>query len=85
MLKSVLVEINNSKVYSVPLIARNLNISESMIEDIVEQLVRMGYLAEDLGSPSCETKCSGCYVTSCNVVPIKMITITNKGKKLLSM
>lgn len=85
MLKSVLMEINNSKIYSVPLIARSLNISENMVEDIVDQLVRMGYLAEDLGSPSCETKCSGCYVTSCNVVPIKMITITDKGKNLLNI
>lgn len=84
MLKDVLKEINNSKIYSKSAIGKNLNISEEMVEELVNQLVRMGFLKEDLGSPACESKCSGCHITSCNVIPIKMFSITEKGKKLLN-
>lgn len=83
MLQDVLKEIKNSKVFSIALISKNLNISKSMVEGLVEQLIRMGYLSEDLGSPTCETKCSGCSISSCNVIPIKMISVTKKGDKLL--
>lgn len=84
MLKNILYEINNSRVYSKPLIGKNLNISETMVEELVAQLIRMGYIAEDLGSPSCQSKCSGCSISSCKTIPIKMLSITEKGKRLLS-
>lgn len=84
MLKKVLYEINNSRVYSKALIGKNLNISETMVEDLVNQLIRMGYIDEDLGSPTCESKCSGCSISSCKTIPIKMLSITEKGKKLLN-
>lgn len=84
MLKKVLYEINNSRVYSKALIGKILNISETMVEDLVNQLIRMGYIDEDLGSPTCESKCSGCSISSCKTIPIKMLSITEKGKKLLN-
>lgn len=84
MLKEVLREIKEVKVYSKPLIAHNLKISEDILEDMLSQLIRMGYLSEDLGSPTCESKCSGCHVSSCSTTPIKMLSVTNKGEKLLS-
>lgn len=83
MLKDVLKEIKEVKVYSKPLIAHNLHISEEALDDMLRQLIRMGYLSEDLGSPTCESKCSGCHVSSCNTIPIKMLSITKKGEKLL--
>jgi len=84
MLKNVLKEINEAKVFSKALIGNNLNISEGMVDDIVNQLIRMGYVIEDLGSPTCESKCSGCSISSCKTTPIKMLSISPKGKQLLA-
>lgn len=83
MLKDVLKEISKSNIFSKSTISKNLNISELMVEELVNQLIRMGYLEEDLGSPTCESKCSGCHITSCNLIPIKMFSVTEKGKNLL--
>ncbi len=84
MLKSILKEIHKARVFSIPLIAKNLNISEALVEEAIDQLSRMGYIVEDMGSPTCETKCSGCSMKSfCNIIPLKTISITEKGKHLL--
>lgn len=83
MLKDILKEISNASIFSVPNISKSLNISEDMVNELVGQLVRMGYLIEDMGSPTCETKCSGCFVSSCNTIPLKMYSVSTKGKSLL--
>jgi len=80
MLLNVLKEIKEARLYSKSHMARNLNISEEILEDMVQQLIRMGYIKEDLGSPTCESKCSGCSISSCNTIPIKMISLTEKGE-----
>lgn len=86
MLKNVLKEINDSTIYSIANISRQLNISEEMVEELVGQLIRMGYLVEDLGSTTCESTCSGCSFSSlCNKTKIKTMGITEKGKILLKM
>ena len=83
MLKNVLREISMAKVFSASVIAKNLNITEALVDEAIEQLSRMGYITEDMGSPTCETKCSGCSISSCNVTPLKTLSITKKGSKLL--
>ena len=84
MLKNVLKEVNDSKVFSKILIGRNLNISEALVEEAVAQLIRMGYIIEDETSPTCETTCSGCAYTSvCNTVTVKTFSISAKGNSLL--
>lgn len=85
MLKDVLKEISIARIFSKQVIAQNLNITEALVEEAIEQLGRMGYITEDMGSPSCETKCSGCSVSSCNVIPLKTLSITDKGSKLLGV
>lgn len=84
MLKNVLKEIYEAKVFSKALIGKNLDISEGMVDDLVNQLIRMGYVIEDLGSPTCESKCSGCSISSCKTIPIKMLSISDKGNRLLN-
>lgn len=83
MIRDVLKEIKDSRVYSKVLIGKNLNISESMVEELTSQLIRMGYIKEEMGSPTCESKCSGCAVSNCNLNPIKTLSITPKGERLL--
>ncbi|NLY45775.1 MAG: hypothetical protein GX053_07270 [Tissierella sp.] len=83
MLKNILKEINTAEIFSKPNISKNLNISEEMLESGVEQLVRMGYLMEEMGSPVCESKCKSCAFSRCSTIPIRMFTITDKGKELI--
>lgn len=83
MLKDILKEISIAKTFSIPVIAKNLNTSESLVKDAIDQLSRMGYIVEAMGSPTCETKCSGCTISNCNTVPLKTLSITEKGQKLL--
>lgn len=83
MLTNVLEEIYNAKVFSKAKIARNLNITESSLDQMIEQLVQMGYIKEEMGSPTCENKCIGCSI-SCHVTPIKMISVTDKGKRKIN-
>ena len=83
MLKKVLKELQDSKYYSKSSIGKILSISEDMVEEIIAQLTRMGYVIEEMGSPTCESKCKGCNVSNCNINPIRMLTVSEKGKKLL--
>ena len=84
MLRDILKEISVAKTFSIPTIAKNLNTSEALVEEGIDQLSRMGYLIEDMGSPTCETKCSGCMISNCNTIPLKTLTITKKGEQLLN-
>lgn len=85
MLKEILKEISQSDYISKPNIAIKLNRSEGLVEDAFIQLTRMGYIKEDEQALSnCETSCGGCpFAKTCNKLPVKTITITDKGRKLL--
>ena len=84
MLKDVLKEIRNSRVLDTSSIARNLNTTEALITELISQLERMGYVVEDMGSYTCESKCSSCKVSSCNTIPLKTLSVTKKGQELLN-
>lgn len=83
MLKDVLKEISTSRVLDISSFAKNLNITEGLVQELIDQLERMGYVEEDMGSYTCETKCSSCKVSNCNTTPLKTLSITDKGEKLL--
>lgn len=83
MIKEILKEISIAKVLDISKIAKKLNITEALVEEGIEQLSRMGYIIEDMGSYSCETKCSSCPMASCNSIPLKTLSITEKGQKIL--
>lgn len=83
MLKEVLKEIRDSKYVSKPGIAKKLNTTEDVIEQVFSELNRMGYIKED-DTKGCNMKCKGCsFASLCNRVPINTVIITEKGKKLL--
>lgn len=83
MIKDILREISIAKILNISKIAKKLNITEVLVEEGIQQLSRMGYVVEDKGSHSCETKCSSCPMSSCNTIPLKTLTITEKGQKIL--
>lgn len=83
MLKRLLNEINRSTMFSRTDIGKKLNISDEMIDNGIDELVRMGYIIEEMGSPICENKCKSCAYSRCTTIPIKMFTVSDKGKKLL--
>ena len=83
MLKEVLKEISTSRILDISDIAKKLNITEGLVQELIDQLERMGYVSEDMGSHTCESKCSSCKVSSCNTIPLKTLSITNKGEELL--
>lgn len=83
MLKDVLKEINNSRILNISNIAKKLDINEGLVEELIDQLERMGYIKEDMGSYTCESKCSSCTASSCNTIPLKTLSVTTKGENLL--
>ncbi len=84
MLKDVLYEISKMKIYSPSLIGKNLGLSEAIVEELIGQLIRMGYLTEDKESPTCDSKCGSCaYASVCNSFTVTTFTISKKGQELL--
>ncbi len=85
MLKDLLSAINDSDYISRSNISERLKISEELVEEGFEQLIRMGYIKEDVRGVKCDIGCGGCpYARSCDKVPIKTIKITEKGERLLA-
>ena len=84
MLKDILRKISELDGFSKSAIARDLNTSEDMVDELMSQLIRMNYLKENLGSPTCETPCSKCpYAKACHTASVKMYSITDKGKRAI--
>ena len=85
MLKDLLGVIKVSDYISKSNISERLNISEELVEEGFEQLIRLGYIKEDGRGVKCDIGCGGCpYAKSCDKVPIKTIKITEKGERLLA-
>jgi len=85
VLKDLLSVIKDSDYISKSNISERLNISEELVEEGFEQLIRMGYIKEDVRGVKCDIGCGGCpYAKSCDKVPIKTIKITEKGERLLA-
>lgn len=84
MLKEILDEIKNSDYISKSNISQSLNVSEDLIDEGFDQLIRMGYIREETSGSSCTIECSGCaYAKSCGHIPVKTVVITEKGERLL--
>ena len=84
MLKETLNIIDKSNLYSDLFISEKLKVSKDMARTLVEDLIRMGYIIEDMSSPSCETSCGNYpYARACNSTPVKTYKVSEKGEKLL--
>lgn len=83
MLMKLLKIIADKGFYSKSGIAKELNIPEILLDDMVEQLLRMGYI-EKVQNNTCSGGCAGCHKTSCSSNQnsnVKFIKITEKGLK----
>lgn len=81
MLVDTLKELSTMEVFSRKALAQKLNTSENMIDEILDRLKEMGYIAEEK-IKSCSGKCSSCSF-SCKTSPGTFLTITQKGKNLI--
>lgn len=85
MLVNTLKEISTMDTFSKRALAVKLNTSESMIEQFLDQLKRMGYLAEEeMPNDFCNKKCAGCHI-DCSFNIVNSLFVTDKGKKLLAV
>ncbi|MFA5448478.1 MAG: FeoC-like transcriptional regulator [Sphaerochaeta sp.] len=85
MLKEVLARIQSDGFLSKALLARELSVTEPMIEDAIGQLIRMGYMQEEESGADCITSCTGCaFATMCHKKLVTMYQLTQRGKKLLA-
>lgn len=87
MLMKVLKRLSQGGMYSNKLVARELGIDESLVEQMIFQLENMGYIEKD-NMKSCNGGC-GCSPSeksSCcgnTNISINFWKITDKGKKVL--
>ncbi|HZK02342.1 MAG TPA: FeoC-like transcriptional regulator [Anaerovoracaceae bacterium] len=85
MLKELLIAIKSSEYISKSDISKELKVSEELVEEGFEQLIRMGYIEEVSRGISCDIGCNSCPLSkSCDKMPIRTIIITEKGKRLLA-
>ncbi|MCB2293326.1 winged helix-turn-helix domain-containing protein [Clostridium algoriphilum] len=86
MLMKVLKRLSQGARYSNKIMAKELGIDEGMVEQIILQLERMGYIeAEEMATCSggCDCGSSSKKGSCCNTsnVDIKMWKITSKGRE----
>lgn len=85
MLKDILVRIQRNNVLSKSQLAREFSVTESVIDEAISQLIRMGYLKEEASAPECGTSCVGCaYATMCHKNPVQFYELTERSKALLA-
>lgn len=85
MLKDVLARIGGFGYVSKSLIARELQISESMVEEAIAQLLRMGYMSVEEEGATCNASCKGCaFANFCHKDVVKMYQLTDRGRALLA-
>ena len=85
MLRELLKEISGADYVAKAALATKLGQPVALVESGFEELVRLGYLAEDAGGNCYDLPCGKCpYASLCQREPLKTWTITDKGKTLLA-
>ncbi|HZJ75898.1 MAG TPA: FeoC-like transcriptional regulator [Clostridia bacterium] len=84
MLKEILKIIYSSGYFSNRDLAKQLNVTEEVIIDGINQLINMGYLKREAKKDICPTSCTRCpYVQSCNKDIVETYQITEKGMSVI--
>ena len=79
MLERLLSLVGQRGVHSYADLARQLDVSEELLEQMLQDLARMGYLRPVAGH--CEGQCAGCHLTKICAVgcPTRVWMLTEKG------
>ncbi len=84
MLKDILMIINRDGLISRTVLANELNLPQSVVDDGIDQLLRMGYLLEEKTGENCSVFCISCpFAKSCSKEIIKTFQMSEKGKRYL--
>ncbi|MFA5536507.1 MAG: winged helix-turn-helix domain-containing protein [Bacillota bacterium] len=85
MLKDILRIINRDGLISRTILADELNLTQAVVDDGIDQLLRMGYLLEEKTGENCSTFCTSCpFAKNCSKEIIKTFQISEKGKRYLT-
>lgn len=83
MLKDILKVINRDGYLSRSMLAKELGLSEDMIDEGINQLQRMGYIIKEETGESCSTACVNCpFAKTCNKDIITTYKISEKGSNI---
>jgi len=80
MLKRLLSLLGQGGVHSYADLARQLDVSEELLEQMLQDLTRMGYLRPV--ADGCETQCAGCPLAKACTIgsPTRVWTLTEKAQ-----
>ena len=88
MLMKILKRLAQGGMYSNKLIAKELGVDESLVEQIITQLQQLGYIEKDnIGNCSSDCGCCSTKSSCCSDkhnIDINIWKVTEKGKKTLS-
>lgn len=80
MIEQLLQTVGRGGVHSYEDLIARLAISQPLLEMMIEDLVRLGYLRPEDGG--CESHCAGCSIGGCSVTgPGRLWTLTDKGAR----
>ncbi|NMB32906.1 MAG: winged helix-turn-helix transcriptional regulator [Clostridium sp.] len=80
MLKNILKIIDRDGYISRTQLARELGISKEMVDEGMNQIMRMGYLQEEKTGIDCSTTCAGCpFAKSCSKEIVRGFKISERG------
>lgn len=84
MLQDILKIINRDNYISKTMIAKELKLPLEVIEDGIDQLLRMGYIKEEKTGQDCSVACGNCpFAKSCSKEIVKTFGLGDKADSLL--
>lgn len=84
MLKELLGEVDRADYLSMSRLATQIGQPISLVEEGLEALVRLGYLAEEASSTCQDLPCGRCpYASMCAKDSLKTWSVTEKGRSFL--
>lgn len=86
MLKDILKVIKRDGYISISHLARELKTPEAMVEEGINQLLRMGYLINEDTGKGCASTCAGCpFAKTCNKEIVNIFRISDKADNVCDL